>query len=253
MRSKTFCRGIYKDKDYAGESTFVLACLNQCGCYPVTLLDLGCGTGRHALEFARKGVDVTGVDMSATMLEIGKNELQSAAANSSFFSLPSLHLGDVRSIRLGHKFDSAISLFHVMSYQTKESDALAQFETAKAHLNPGGVFFFDFWYGPGVLSDPPVMRELTMEDESTMIRRKAVPVHRSIDNVVEVHYQIHLADKASGTQSELREVHTMRYWFLPELRYLAKQAGFSVVSEGGWLRDAEPDLSTWNAWMAVQI
>jgi hypothetical protein len=92
-----------------------------------------------------------------------------------------------------------------------------------------------------------------MEDESTIVRRKAVPVHRSTDNVVEVHYEIQLTDKASGTQSELNEVHTMRYWFLPELRYLAKQAGFSVVSEGGWLHDAGPDLSTWNAWMAVQI
>lgn len=244
---------LYKDKDYDGEASFALACIKHCGCNPATLLDLGCGTGRHALEFARKGITVTGIDMSATMLEIGNNELQSAAANSSSFSLPSLHLGDARSIRLGQRFDSAISLFHVMSYQTLESDALAEFETAKTHLNPGGVFFFDFWYGPGVLSDPPVMRERTMEDESTIVRRKAVPVHRSTDNVVEVHYEIQLTDKASGTQSELNEVHTMRYWFLPELRYLAKQAGFSVVSEGGWLHDAGPDLSTWNAWMAVQI
>jgi len=55
---------LYQDKDYAGEADFVLSCLVRRQGEPRTLLDLGCGTGRHGLEMARRGVSVTGVDMS---------------------------------------------------------------------------------------------------------------------------------------------------------------------------------------------
>lgn len=54
---------LYQDKDYAGEADFVLSCLVRRQGEPRTLLDLGCGTGRHGLEMARRGVSVTGVDM----------------------------------------------------------------------------------------------------------------------------------------------------------------------------------------------
>lgn len=63
---------LYQDKEYAAETEFILECLTRYGGMPATLLDLGCGTGRHALEMARRGVCVTGVDMSATMLEMGR-------------------------------------------------------------------------------------------------------------------------------------------------------------------------------------
>ena len=60
---------LYADKDYAGETAFVLGLLRRDGRNPQTLLDLGCGTGRHALEMAKHGVAVTGVDLSPTMLK----------------------------------------------------------------------------------------------------------------------------------------------------------------------------------------
>ena len=221
---------LYQDKDYAGEADFVLSCLVRRQGEPRTLLDLGCGTGRHGLEMARRGVSVTGVDMSATMLE-----------------------GDARTVRLDARFDAVTSLFHVMSYQNTEEDALAVLETARCHLKPGGCFFFDFWYGPGVLTDPPTERDRIMEDARTLVRRHARPVHRISDDVVDVHYDIRLTDKATGRESSLREVHAMRYWFLPELHYLARQAGFSHAAEGAWLDHDMLSGMPWNAWMLLEL
>jgi hypothetical protein len=125
-------------------------------------------------------------------------------------------------------------------------------QTAKEHLKPGGIFLFDFWYGPGVLTDPPVKREKIMEDDNTKITRYATPVHRVNDNIVEVHYDIELIDKKNGNERKLSECHNMRYWFIPELKYLAKQAGFSVVCSGGWLSEKEPAITDWNAWMLLK-
>lgn len=242
---------LYKDKDYRQEAAFVLAQLRNCGCTPRTMLDLGCGTGRHALEIARNGISVTGVDMSSTMLAMGRTMLVDTIESN--VPAPSLLQGDARNVRLEQHFDAVTSLFHVMSYQNSEKDALAELETARAHLCPGGVFFFDFWYGPGVLSDPPAERDRVMEDADTLIRRHARPVHKVNDNIVEVHYSMQLKNKLSNEESELHETHFMRYWFLPELRHLAKLSGFRVVGEGKWMEQGAPDLSTWNAWMAVAL
>ena len=243
---------LYKDKDYSSECSFVLECLRQCGRSPQTLLDLGCGTGRHAFETARQGLAVTGVDMSQTMLAMGWQALKSFSASATC-PLPEFFEGDARSVRLGRTFDAVTSLFHVMSYQNTEEDALAELETARQHLQPDGIFLFDFWYGPGVLTDPPTERDKVMEDADTLVLRHATPVHRFNDNIVDVHYHIALTDKHSGERKELSEKHSMRYWFFPELEYLARKAGFSVAGRGRWLGFSEPDTSTWNAWIALKL
>lgn len=243
---------LYRDKDYAGEAAFVLDILRQHDCKPQTLLDLGCGTGRHALEMARQGVAATGVDMSETMLSMGR-EILSALNPADFPApLPTLHQGDARSVRLGKKFDAVVSLFHVMSYQNTEEDALAMLATAKEHLKPGGLFLFDFWYGPGVLTDPPEKRIKVMEDERAKVVREAAPVHRVNDNVVEVHYDVTLSGKDDGRNARLAECHSMRYWFLPELRYLIKTAGLAVTGEGEWLRPDVLNPFAWNAWVLAK-
>ncbi|MDR1685066.1 MAG: class I SAM-dependent methyltransferase [Desulfovibrio sp.] len=242
---------LYRDKDYAAEADFVLELLKQRGCAPRTILDLGCGTGRHAGEMARRGVQATGVDVSETMLTLGRESINTPAPVDFSAPPPELRQGDARAARLGKTFDAVVSLFHVMSYQNTEDDALAVLKTARAHLKPGGLFLFDFWHGPGVLRALPERRERNLEDGEARIRRVAVPEHRLSDNVVVVNYSVTLV-KSDGTSSSLRESHSMRYWFLPELRYLARQAGFSVAGEGGWMHREPPALSDWNAWMVLR-
>jgi SAM-dependent methyltransferase len=188
--------------------------------------------------------------MSETMLAIGRESIaEQTWANRV---APDLHLGDARTVRLGRKFDAVISLFHVMCYQNTEADALAVMETAKEHLKPGGLFLFDFWYGPGVLADPPERRERILQDDSTHLKRIAEPVHRVNDNIVEVNYTVTLQDKSSGDISQLKERHSMRYWFLPELRFHTEQTGMKILQEGACLALDLPDSKSWSAWMLLR-
>ena len=53
-------------------------------------------------------------------------------------------LGRIQGLDLHRTFDVVISLFHVMSYQVSNSDIMEAFATARRHLNPGGIFIFDF-------------------------------------------------------------------------------------------------------------
>ena len=60
---------LYQDKDYQGEADYVLRLIRKFHPKAKTLLDMGCGTGKHAALFKDAGYDVCGVDMSEMMLD----------------------------------------------------------------------------------------------------------------------------------------------------------------------------------------
>jgi predicted TPR repeat methyltransferase len=130
---------IYRDKDYAAEAQYVHNLIQRCAPGARSILELGCGTGAHAEEFAeefaRLGYEVHGVDASEEMLERAhaRQILQAPeVAKRLVFSA-----GDVRSFRTGHQFDAVTALFHVISYQIGDDDLLSTFATARR--NPIGA------------------------------------------------------------------------------------------------------------------
>ena len=234
---------LYDNKDYPGEAAFVDRLLRQHGAARGAMLELGCGTGRHAIEFARMGWDVTGIDLSEAMVERAKSRralLEGTLSKSLRFES-----GDVRTARLGREFDAVVSLFHVLSYQATNADLQAEVATAAEHLRPGGVFLFDFWYGPAVLSDPPVVRVKRMQDEDLEVTRIAEPEVRSDSNQVVVNYHVFLRNRHSGGVQEVKEAHAMRYLFLPELQLLLNQGGFDYLASGAWCSERAVGRDTW--------
>lgn len=236
---------LYKDKDYRSEAMYVLKQIHAFSPGAVSLLELGCGTGGHAEELVSAGCRVAGIDLSREMLaraEGRKSQMPADMAKNFTFAY-----GDVRSFRTQEKFDSVISLFHVMSYQTANSDLLAAFRTAKEHLKPGGVFLFDCWYGPGVLSDRPKHVDKIMEDAATKVFRKTAPVMCVNEDIVEVNYDVSVTDKASSMEQKIQETHRMRYLFAPEVENFLAQTGLKLVALKKWLSEESPDDNSWYA------
>jgi len=232
---------LYADKDYRAESEYILGLLAGHSYFaPGSILELGCGTGAHADLLAEKGWCVHGIDMSSYMLERAH---QRAAASAHSAKLK-FELGDVRNFRADHRFDAVVSLFHVTSYQTTNADLEAMFETAARHLNPGGVFLFDFWYGPAVLSERPTVRVKRFSNERVSITRIAEPVLEDRNNVVEVQYSISVR-KGTDAPVEMFEKHRMRYLFLPELEAMLGKHGFKIAASKDWLTQDPPSLKSW--------
>jgi hypothetical protein len=124
-------------------------------------------------------------------------------------------------------------------------DLQAAFATVRGHLEPGGIFIFDCWYGPAVLTDPPVVRVKRLEDEAIAVTRIAEPAMNANQNLVEVNYQILIRDKANGEVEELRETHRMRYLFRPEIELLLQAAGMTIVEEMEWMTGHPLGFATW--------
>jgi SAM-dependent methyltransferase len=234
---------LYGDKNYAAEARFVCDLLRHHVPGARQILDLGCGTGAHAALMTAQGYSVHGIDISPGMIEKGQRrhaELPIHQASRLCFSL-----GDIRTVRLHKRFDAIVSLFHAINYQITNEDLQAALTTVRAHLKPGGVFIFDCWYGPAVLSDRPSKRDKRAEDSSVSVLRLAEPTLYPNENLVDVHYRFSVRDRINGRATELEETHRMRYLFKPELDLLLGSSGLTPLLYREWMTDREPGFDTW--------
>lgn len=229
---------LYKDKDYRGEVEYIDKLIKENVSEAKTILDLGCGTGRHAQLLVEKKYNVYGVDVSKDMLSIAKQ----------IPSNPNLAFqhGDIRSLSLGNKYDIVLSLFHVMSYQTTNADLLNTFQTMYDHLNDCGVFLFDCWFGPAVLRNPPAVRIKRFEDDMSHIIRIAEPIMHPNKNTVDVNYEMIIQNKSNRVMSTLKETHRLRYLFVPEIEIFLRQAKLTMLACEEWMTRKKPDFDTWN-------
>lgn len=213
---------LYHDKDYDAECNFLEKIFEAYASKPVrSILDLGCGTGGHAIPLARRGYAVTGVDLSAQMLSVARSKSVDAGLAIELLA------GDARQTKLGHTFDVVLAMFAVMGYQTSNADLEAVIQTARRHLLPGGLFVFDAWFGPAVLSQRPADRYRIVEDGNERVYRFAHPELNVVTQTVVVNYRI-LQIQAGQLLEEVTEAHSMRFLFLQEVAYFLERNGFRL-------------------------
>lgn len=220
---------LYRDKDYKKEADYVDSLIRRySGKRNKTLLDVGCGTGGHAIWFAKKEYRVVGIDKSREMISTARerlsddNRVEFKVLDASRFSLP-------------RKFDIAVSLFHVMSYLTTNEAFVESLANIRSQLKKGGLFIFDFWYGPAVLAQRPARRIKEASDAFVAIRRVATPKINFNENTVDVDFRSEVLNKNNQSAQVIRERHKMRYFFLPELDFMLRNAGFKIVKSLKWL------------------
>jgi SAM-dependent methyltransferase len=100
------------------------------------ILDLYCGYGRHAIELAKLGFHVTGIDATAEFLDIANQKAREENVNISF------ELCDMRNIYYRCQFDAIINMFAAFGYFTDEEN-FDVLRLINAALRPNGLFLID--------------------------------------------------------------------------------------------------------------
>jgi SAM-dependent methyltransferase len=233
----------YADKNYIGEAQYILSLLRQYRSAAKSVLDLGCGTGKHAEALASNGYTVHGVDYSAQMIAEADQHLQALPRHHAQ-RLRFTH-ADIREFRVNRTFDAAISLFHVISYLCSNDDVLRAFATVRQHLHDDGLFIFDCWYGPAVLADRPVARTKYFQDDQHRIKRDANPTLYPNENLVGIDYTFSVSNGSGQVLEQFSETHRMRYFFKPEMEILLSAAGLQMLDCYRWLTKEEPGFDSW--------
>jgi SAM-dependent methyltransferase len=108
---------------------------------PARILDLACGQGRHAIELAGRGYDVTGVDLSQYLLDVAR-----ARARAANVTLRLLHR-DMRDPLSGERFDLILSLFTSFGYFDDEAEDRRVLTGVARQLRRGGRFLLEVLNG----------------------------------------------------------------------------------------------------------
>ena len=241
-----YYNAFYRDKDYKQEAKQIDEIIKKYGKDVSAIINFGCGTGKHDLELSQMGYSCAGIDLSPKMIEIAKQNSEGIEKQIDF------SVADIRSYDSSKKYDAVISLFHVMSYQNSNEDILAAFQSARKVLNKGGLFLFDVWYGPGVLSDKPEFRVKEVEDEKYRLIRIATPIMHDKTNVVDVCYEVLVIDKETNETKIIREEHNMRYFFRPEIENLLKQEGFELLDNLDCNTLEKTDFNSWTSYFIAK-
>jgi len=191
-----------------------------------TILDVGCGTGRHSLELTRRGYKVVGFDLSESLLAQGREMAQAENLDVTFIA------GDARKLYFKAQFDVALSIcegaFSLM--ETDEMDLLILKNVARALQSPapaegksGGKF---------ILTAPNAAFMLTQDSGEG-----------AFDPVT---FRETFTLEKTGADGSKKILHcTQRYYTCPELKWLLNQAGFRGVeffgvTEAGFDRQVKP-------------
>ncbi len=182
------------------------------------ILDVGCGNGRHALEIARRGYVVVGIDLSESMLAQGRQIAKAENLNVDLIQ------SDARELKYQEEFDAVIMLcegaFSLMEEDQMDRLILANnFRALRAN-------------GKLILTAPNAVFMLTHQSDASF-------------NPVTFRETFKLEKTRSDGSKKMLDC-TQRYYTCPELNWLLRQVGFKTVeffacTKAGYKRDAKPD------------
>lgn len=190
------------------------------------VLDVGCGPGRHALEFAKRGYRVTGIDAIAPFLDEAKAKAAERKLDVEFVR------ADMREFRRDGGFDAAVNMLTTFGYFDDPNDDRRVIENIFASLKPSGTFVMDFM-GKEVLARTFREREWTEHEDGVVLleERKVGGAWERVDL------------RWILLRGETRREHrfSLRLYSASELQALVTGAGFVDVCAYGSLGGAPYD------------
>ena len=131
------------DVNYQEWADYIDAMLQKNGCPGKRLLDLGCGTGNISIPLAQKGYQVTGVDLSAEMLDIARSKSEAAGLVIDWQQQDLTELQLLDDAGAEPVFDAIIATFDVFNHLTSPEDLQMLFHSLNPFLVDEGILLFD--------------------------------------------------------------------------------------------------------------
>lgn len=145
---------LYKDRDHKEATDFINKLISHIQLQKdSSVLDVACGSGRHALQFSNNGFNTVGIDLS-------KNSINAAKEYES----DRLHfqVEDMRDFNLKTRFDLITNLFTSFGYFSDLGDNLRALKVINQHLEAHGLFVLDF------MNTERVIKNLVEEEKKTL-------------------------------------------------------------------------------------
>jgi SAM-dependent methyltransferase len=232
---------IYADKPYAEEARFVHELVGAPG---GRLLDVACGTGRHAAAFAELGYDVTASDINEELLAVGRI---THGDRVRFVQ------GDMCDLDVdGRPFDVVTCLFDSIGYPQDDDKIISALQSLGRHAVPGGRIVCEFLHTPALVrgADTHRVRRIALRDGRTLLRTSetTIDVERML---MHVRYELWAVD-GDGPAEYAEEEQVNRLFSIPEMRRLAASAGLEARAVVPAYSDGPIDADTFHLLLVAE-
>ncbi len=204
------------EKQIARECDFIMASL---GLPPgSTVLDVGCGLGLHAIELAKRGLSVVGLDLSLPMLSRAADEAQAEGVRINF-----LH-GDLREMTFDGAFDGVLCWGTTFGYFDDETNREVVSRLFRA-LRPKGRLLLDV-----------INRDLTLSAQPNLVWFEGdgcVCMEETRFNYFSSRLEVKRTVIMNDDGRQRENVYTIRLYSLHELGQMLHSRGFRVASVSG--------------------
>ncbi len=186
-----------------------------------TILDVCCGYGRHALELARRGFTVTGIDLASRQIDAAKIQANAEDLDVTF------QCGDAREMIFARPFDVTLNLFTSFGFFPTDAENRRMLGKIFEATSPGGSFLLDFW------NRERILRKFTPQETET--RPDGIRIDKqwefdAINGRINWDNQVIFPDGKHARWSQ-----SVRAYTLFEIRTLLEAVGFTVDKVfGNW-------------------
>jgi SAM-dependent methyltransferase len=199
-----------KDHDYAGGAATILELVRQAGDgrdpKSMSLLDVGCGTGRHLEQLAGEFASVAGVDLSEVQLAAAIDRL---GPGIPLYHGDMLDLGSIvgRDAGAGRaaSFDVVICLHSSIAYLSSTHELTTAIGEMARLLTPGGTLIIEPWLRPDAYRSFGIVT-YSVDDPDLKVARMCMPVREDDVSVLDMH---HLVARPNGIEYYV-EAHRLR-------------------------------------------
>jgi SAM-dependent methyltransferase len=205
---------LYADyKDYAAESATIARLIRAAAPNARLVLDVACGTGKHAEGLTTEGFVVDGVDLEPDFVSMAAER----CPNGTF------HVGDMTKLALPRTYDAITCLFSAVAYAHTLERLHQTLAGMAAHLKPGGVVVIDPWFEPGQLTDGWISMVTGASDDVTVCRMSHT---RIVDAVSCLDFE-YLIGRPTGIERRT-ESHSLGLFTRDQMEGAFHAAGLSV-------------------------
>lgn len=182
QESARFYDWICRGKDYMAASEKLVGYIQRFNSGASTLLDVGCGTGRHLAHLDNK-YKVSGLDISPEMLKIAHKRCPGV----------SLHQGDLTRFSLHRKFDVITCLFGSVAHANTVPLLNGAIKCMARHLSSSGILVLEPWVTPDSFRNNQLNFEY-LNDPDLKVARMYISRRRGRSSIFDIEYQVGKSD-----------------------------------------------------------
>lgn len=182
-----------------------------------SILDLYCGYGRHAIELAKLGFQVTGIDATADFLNIASQKAKEEKVRLTF------EQRDMRELEYKEEFDAVINMFAAFGYFSDEENAQVLVRITNA-LRPGGLFLIDLLNREWMIRNN--LNRYWRHPSGEYVLSYKVELQQGITTM-----KRQLINQVTGVKTQYEFV--LRTYSLTEMTNILQHAGLQVITTYG--------------------